>query len=76
MRPITLVGLIVIAFGAVTLILGGNFTASRDVLQAGYVFAHTQPNQPLTPWLAAAALIVGTVFVVSGLGNRAYHAHR
>ena len=69
MRPPTLIGLILIVAGIVTLFAGGTFTRQRDVLEVGGLKVSAESNRKISPWIAGGALLAGVVLLVSSAGG-------
>jgi hypothetical protein len=69
MRMNTLAGIALILLGGF-LLFGGRFTSSRNVLEIGDLKVSAQEEHPISPWIAAAALIGGCSLVVSGLRRK------
>jgi len=70
MRPPTLVGLILIVAGIVTLFAGGTFTRQRDILEVGGLTVSADSKQKISPWIAGGAILAGVVLLVSGAGGQ------
>ena len=66
MRPLTIAGIILIAFGAFVLIRGGTFTSQRDVLKVGDVKVTADEQQSIPPWAGLLAIVAGGALAVAG----------
>jgi uncharacterized membrane protein YidH (DUF202 family) len=69
MKPILLVGVVLIVFGLLALVYQGvNYTSRETVLDIGplHATAERQKTLPLSPVLGIAALVGGLVLVVAG----------
>ncbi len=66
MRPLTIAGIILIAFGAFVLIRGGTFTSRRDVLRVGDVKVTADEQQSIPPWAGWLAIVAGGALAVAG----------
>jgi len=66
MRPLTIAGIILIAFGAFVLIRGGTFTSRRDVLKVGDVRVTADEQQSIPPWAGLLAIVAGGALAVVG----------
>lgn len=71
MRPIFIIGGLLIALGAFVLLRGANFTSRRDVLKVGDVKVTADQQQTVPPWMGAAAVVVGAAIVLSGVRRKA-----
>jgi hypothetical protein len=69
MKPIPLIGVVLIVLGLLALLYQGvNYTSRETVLDIGPLHATTerQKTLPLSPVLGIAALVGGLVLVVAG----------
>jgi drug/metabolite transporter (DMT)-like permease len=66
MRPLTIAGIILIAFGAFVLIRGASFTSRRDVLKVGDVQVTADEQQSIPPWAGLLAIVAGGALAVAG----------
>jgi hypothetical protein len=67
MRPLTIIGALVVAAGLFILINGASFTKDKTVLKAGPLEANIKQQESVPPWVGGAALVVGVGLVVAGL---------
>jgi drug/metabolite transporter (DMT)-like permease len=70
MRPPALFGLILVVAGIATLLLGGTFTRTRDVLEVGDLKVTAQEKRPISPWIATGAILAGAVLLITSAGQR------
>jgi hypothetical protein len=71
-RTVSLVaGVLIIAFGAVVLIRGGNFSTRREMMHVGDVKVTTSEEQTIPPWAAGVAVAAGVALLVAGARKRA-----
>ncbi|MBK7906992.1 MAG: hypothetical protein IPJ78_10585 [Gemmatimonadetes bacterium] len=70
MRPSRTAGLILVIVGVATLALGGSFPGTREALRIGDLRVTTEVRRPISPWIATVAILVGTVLLVTGAGDR------
>lgn len=73
MKPISLVGVLLILLGVVALAYQGiNYTRQKKVLDMGsvHVTAQTHEHIPLPPILGGLALVGGVVLLVVGASNK------
>ena len=69
MKPLFLIGVILILLGAATLIYGGvTYYTQKDVVDFGGVKIQTEQKKqiPLSPVFGGIAVLVGVVLVVAG----------
>jgi hypothetical protein len=69
MKPITVVGIFLIAIGIISLIYQGiTFTTREKILEIGPIEAHKEKKEtiPLPPILGGLALAGGVVLVIYG----------
>lgn len=71
MRPLTLLGIVAIIFGAFVLIRGVAFTSDREVLDIGGIEASVEERRAIPTWAGGLALVVGIGLVVAGSRKRA-----
>jgi uncharacterized membrane protein len=72
-KPISLVGVLLIVLGVVALAYQGiNYTRQKKVLDLGSVHVTTQTHEriPLPPILGGLALVGGVVLLVVGASNK------
>ncbi len=70
MRPVGIIGVLLIVFGAVVLALGGvSYVKDRDKVDLGIVKVTTEDKGFITPTTGAIALAVGIVLLVVGRGR-------
>jgi drug/metabolite transporter (DMT)-like permease len=67
MRPMTIIGALLIAAGLYVLINGASFTRDKTVLKAGPLEANIKQEQSIPPWAGAVAIAAGVGFIVVGL---------
>ena len=70
MRPLTIAGIILIAFGAFVLVRGASFTSRRDVLKVGDVKVTADEQRSIPPWAGWLAVVAGGALAVAGLRRR------
>ena len=73
MKPITLIGIVLLVLGALALAYQGiNYTRQKKVLDVGSVHLTTETHEriPLPPILGGLALAGGVVLLVMGARNK------
>jgi hypothetical protein len=68
MKPMVILGALIVAGGLYILINGVSFTKDSTVLKAGPIEAHMEKKEPIPAWAGGAAVLVGIGFI--GLGLR------
>ena len=66
MRPLAIVGIVLIVLGAFLLIRGGTFTTQKDVIKVGDVKLTADEKQSIPPWVGGVAIVAGIGLVVAG----------
>ena len=70
MRPMLLVGILLVAGGSYALIRGITYTSDRSVLKIGDLEASVEEKKTIPTWLGAIALAGGVALVVGSLKQR------
>jgi hypothetical protein len=70
MRPLQIIGVILIAIGLWILIRPPSYTHEESVLKLGDVEAKVQHQQPVPGWAGGIALGAGAVLLVIGFRRR------
>jgi hypothetical protein len=65
MRPMTIVGALLIAAGLYVVINGASFTKDKTVFKAGPIEANVKEQQGVPSWAGAIAIVagIGCIFV-------------
>jgi uncharacterized membrane protein HdeD (DUF308 family) len=74
MRPISIVGVLLIVFGLAALVYQGiTYTSRETVIDIGplHATADRQKTLPLPPVLGIAAMVGGVLLVIAGVRKRA-----
>ena len=69
MKPIVIIGMVLIVLGAVGLIYGGiTYTSKKNVLDLGSIEVQVDEKKqiPMPPILGGAAVAVGIILVLTG----------
>jgi hypothetical protein len=67
MRPMTIIGALLIAAGLWVVINGASYTKDKTVLKVGPLEANVKEQQSIPPWAGGAAILVGVGCVVIGV---------
>ena len=70
MRPLTIVGLILIVLGGFVLVRGLSFTSQKSVLKVGDFQASVEERRDVPAWAGALAIVGGIVLLVAGRRRR------
>lgn len=69
MRPLLVLGIVSIALGVYMLVSGFSLTRSEEV-ELGPLRATVEREEPVSPWVGAALVGIGTVLLVSAARRR------
>jgi hypothetical protein len=67
MRPLVLLGIVLIAIGCLFLYNGGHFTTRKKLLEVGDVKVTTADVRTLPGWVPAFMILAGGAMVLIGL---------
>ncbi len=67
MRPMTIVGAVLIAAGLFIVFNGVSFTKEKTVFKAGPIEANVNQQQSVPTWAGTLAIVAGLGCVVAGL---------
>jgi hypothetical protein len=67
MRPMTILGALLVAAGLFVVINGASFTRDKTVLKVGSLEASVKQQQSIPPWAGAIAIVVGIGCIAVGL---------
>jgi hypothetical protein len=68
-KPLTLIGLLLIGLGAFVLVNGFSFTSNRQVLKVGSLEASVKEERAVPAWVGGVALLLG-LGLVANAGRR------
>jgi len=71
MRPIALVGILLLALGAFVVFRGASYKSREDVLKVGDLKASVQEKHAVPTWVGGVAIVAGLVLLASGMKRRA-----
>jgi hypothetical protein len=71
MRPLTLVGILLLALGAFVLFRGMSYKSKDEVLRVGDLKASVEEKHAVPTWVGGAAIIAGVVLIGAGMKRRA-----
>jgi hypothetical protein len=64
-KPLTLIGLLLIGLGAFVLVNGFSFTSNRQVLKVGSLEASVKEERAVPAWVGGVALLFGLGLVAT-----------
>jgi hypothetical protein len=70
MRPLAIVGLVLLALGGFVLLRGLSFTSQKSVLKVGDFQASMEERRDVPAWVGALAVAGGIVLLVAGARRR------
>jgi uncharacterized membrane protein len=71
MRPLTLVGILLLALGAFILFRGMTYKSKDEVLKVGDLKASVEEKHAVPTWAGGLAVIAGVVLIAGGMKKRA-----
>jgi uncharacterized membrane protein len=71
MRPLTLVGILLLALGAFILFRGMTYKSRDEVLKVGDLKASVEEKHAVPTWAGGLAIIAGVVLIAGGMKKRA-----
>jgi hypothetical protein len=70
-RPISLIGILLLAVGAFILFRGASYKSKDEVLKVGDLKASVEQKHAVPTWVGGVALVAGIVLLASGMRRRA-----
>jgi hypothetical protein len=70
MRPISIVGLLLLVLGAFVLVRGVSYKSKDEVLKVGDVKASVEQKHAIPTWVGGVAIIAGVVLLAGGMKRR------
>lgn len=70
MKPLSIVGILLILAGGFVLVRGLSYTSSRDTVSVGPFSATVTEKQTVPTWVGGAALAAGLLLVVAGARSK------
>jgi len=71
MRPLTLVGILLLALGAFILFRGMTYKSKDEVLKVGDLKASVEEKHAVPTWAGGLAIVAGVVLIAGGMKKRA-----
>jgi hypothetical protein len=70
MRPLSLLGIVLLAVGAFIVFRGLTYKDRDEVLRVGDVKASVEQERAIPTWVGGAALVAGVVLLAAGMRRR------
>ena len=70
MRPLSLIGIVLLAIGAFIVFRGMTYRDRDEVLDVGGIEASVERERAIPTWVGGAALVAGVVLLVAGMKRR------
>ena len=71
MRPLTLVGILLVALGAFIVFRGMSYKSKDEVLKVGDLKASVTEKHAVPTWAGGLAIVAGVVLIAGGMKRRA-----
>jgi len=71
MRPLSLVGILLLALGAFIVFRGATYKSRDEVLKVGDLKASVEQNRAVPTWVGGVAIVAGVVLLAAGMRRRA-----
>jgi hypothetical protein len=70
MKPLSIAGIVIAAFGAFVLVRGLTYTSQSNVLKVGDVQVTAQERRMIPTWVGGVALVGGLLMIGAGVRGR------
>lgn len=70
MRPLSLIGIVLLAVGAYLTFTGGSYTSREDVVRVGDVKVEADTKKAVPTWVGGVAIVAGVVLIAAGMKRR------
>jgi len=71
MRPLSLIGIVLLALGAFIVFRGASYKSRDEVLKVGDLKASVEEKHAVPTWVGGAAIVAGVVLLAAGMRRRA-----
>jgi hypothetical protein len=71
MRPLSLIGIVLLLVGAFIVFKGASYSDRDEVLRVGDVKATVESKKAVPTWVGGVALVAGVVLLAAGMKRRA-----
>ena len=70
MRPLSLLGILLLAVGAFIVFRGASYKSRDEVLKVGDLKASVEEKHAVPTWVGGAAIVAGVVLLAAGMRRR------
>ena len=70
MRPLSLLGILLLAVGAFIVFRGASYKSKDEVLKVGDLKASVEQKHAVPTWVGGAAIVAGVVLLAAGMRRR------
>ena len=70
MRPLSLVGILLLALGAFIVFRGASYKSKDEVLKVGDLKASVEQKHAVPTWAGGVAIVAGLVLLAAGMRRR------
>jgi hypothetical protein len=70
MRPLSLLGILLLAVGAFIVFRGASYKSKDEVLRVGDLKASVEERHAVPTWVGGAAIVAGVVLLAAGMRRR------
>jgi UDP-N-acetylmuramyl pentapeptide phosphotransferase/UDP-N-acetylglucosamine-1-phosphate transferase len=70
MRPLSLIGIVLLAIGAYVTFRGISYSSKEEVLRVGDVKAEVESKKAVPTWVGGIAIVAGVVLIAAGMKRR------
>jgi hypothetical protein len=71
MRPLSLIGILLLVVGAFIVFRGATYKDRDEVLRVGDLKASVEQKRAVPTWVGGAAIVAGVVLLAAGMKRRA-----
>jgi hypothetical protein len=71
MRPLALLGIVLLAIGAYIVFRGISYSSKEEVLRVGDMKATVESKEAIPTWAGGLAMVAGVVLIAAGMKRRA-----
>ena len=71
MRPLSLIGILLLAVGAYIVFRGATYKSRDEVLKVGDLKASVEEKHAVPTWVGGVAIVAGVVLLAAGMRRRA-----
>ena len=70
MRPLSIVGILLLVLGAFIVFRGATYKSRDEVLRVGDLKASVEERHPVPTWVGGLAIVAGLVMLAGGMRRR------